>query len=356
MRIHSTFSFTAPIVLLALAGAGRQASVEPLSAEAKRSTIDSLITAMNETYVFPETAKKVEADLKARLAGGEYDTIDQGAMLAQKLTEEMNSICKDAHLRVRFSKDPLPIRENRDRPSKAEEEQQVHFIRLMNGGISSAERLIGNVGYIDTTGFMPREFAARAIDSAMAFMQDTDALIIDMRHNGGGDPDTVRYFCSYLFDKKPVLLNTIWMRGDSKAAEFWTLDKLPGTRYLKKDVYVLSGKRTGSGAEEFCYDLKNLHRALIVGESTWGGANPGSVARLNDHFSAFIPHGRAINPYTKTNWEGTGVEPDIKVPADDSLKTALGLAIRRLQDKATAPFDKDRLSGALKEVEAGHFK
>ena len=104
---------------------------------------------------------------------------------------------------------------------------------------------------------------------------------------------------------------------------------MPGKRYLNKDVYVLTSKRTFSGAEEFTYNLKNLKRATIIGETTGGGAHPGGGFRINEHFGIFVPTGRAISPITKTNWEGTGVSPDIDVPADQALVVARLAALKK---------------------------
>ncbi|AIE85544.1 S41 family peptidase [Fimbriimonas ginsengisoli] len=318
-----------------------------ISADDRRSTIDSLVSAIQERYVFPDLGKKAGEALKAKLASGGYDTLSAGPDFAKALTEDINAICKDAHFRVRYSEKPLPVRAQRAAPSQKEIDQDRWFTHKANAGFEKVERLLGNVGYIRVDGFFDPEIAARPIQAAMDFVGDTDALIIDVRYNGGGDPATVRLLCSYLFDPKPVHLNDIYMREGNRTEQFWTLSKLPGRRYVGKPVYVLTSKRTGSGAEEFSYDLKNLRRATIVGTSTWGGANPGGVVRLNDHFGAFIPVGRAINPYTKTNWEGTGVDPDIHVASEDALATAQRIAVEKLLAEAKSEDDKARLADAL---------
>jgi C-terminal processing protease CtpA/Prc len=126
---------------------------------------------------------------------------------------------------------------------------------------------------------------------------------------------------------------------------------VPGRRYTGKEVYVLTSKRTFSGAEEFTYNLKNLKRATIVGETTGGGAHPGGTRRVTDHFAVWVPSGRAINPITKTNWEGTGVTPDIAVPADQALATAHVAALKHLKEQATDSDERKGLEDALRDVQ-----
>jgi C-terminal processing protease CtpA/Prc len=162
---------------------------------------------------------------------------------------------------------------------------------------------------------------AGAATEAMSKVADTDALIIDLRDNGGGQPAMVAYISSYLFDQR-THLNDIWDRRTDRTQEFWTRN-VPGKKYGgTKPVFVLTARRTFSGAEEFSYNLKSLKRATIIGETTGGGAHPVSPHRINSHFTIGVPFARAINPITKTNWEGAGVAPDIKVPASDALETA----------------------------------
>jgi C-terminal processing protease CtpA/Prc len=159
----------------------------------------------------------------------------------------------------------------------------------------------------------------------MAKLADVSALIVDLRENGGGSPAMVAHISSYLFSKR-THLNDLWERRGNKTTEFWTKPELPGRKVGDNvPVYVLTASRTFSGAEEFTYNLKNLKRATIVGETTGGGAHPVSGHRINDHFMIGVPFARAINPYSKTNWEGTGVAPDVKVPAADAMTTALRL-------------------------------
>jgi C-terminal processing protease CtpA/Prc len=182
----------------------------------------------------------------------------------------------------------------------------------------------------------------------MNFINGTDALIIDMRKNGGGNPAMVALVCSYLFGPEPVHLNDLYWREGNRTDEFWTKKEVAGKRYLNKDVYVLTSKRTFSGAEEFTYNLKNLKRATIIGETTGGGAHPGGGFRINEHFGVFVPTGRAISPITKTNWEGTGVTPDISVPADQALLVARLMALKKTLSIVPNP---DFKAGVQDEIE-----
>jgi C-terminal processing protease CtpA/Prc len=321
-----------------------------VDAAAKKQTVEALFTSMNQYYVFPDKAKEAEKAVKARLASGAYDGVKDGAEFAKLVTEDMRKVCQDAHLHVRFSETKLPEREEARQPTQAEIAEARRQTLRGNAGLQRVERLPGNVGLIKINGFHDPELAAEPIRAAMDFVANTDALIFDLRDNGGGDPSTVQLLCSYLFGEKPVHLNDIYFRPENRTTEFWTLKSVPGKRYEDREVYVLTSKRTGSGAEEFAYNLKNLKRATIVGSSTWGGANPGGMIRLNDHFSAFVPSGRAINPITKTNWEGVGVQPDVEVAPEGALKAAHVLALKSLLAKAK-PEDRKLLTSTLELIE-----
>jgi C-terminal processing protease CtpA/Prc len=162
----------------------------------------------------------------------------------------------------------------------------------------------------------------------------------------------VAVMCSYFFAAgQPRHLNDIYTRKTDKTQQFWTLPYLPGKRYVNKDVYILTSKRTFSGAEEFTYNLKNLQRATVVGETTGGGAHPTSGERINNHFMIGVPFARAINPITKTNWEGAGVTPDIACPADHALKIAYLSALKKQQEQATDPRVLDELKTTIATTE-----
>ena len=319
-----------------------------VDAAARKEVVDTLVKRLNDTYVFPETASKMEQAIRAHSAAGEYEQITSARQFAEKLTADLQAVSHDKHLRVRYSHDSIAVRPDGPGEPSAEEREAVRreLVRI-NYGFERVERLPGNIGYIDLRGFTPAEIGGgETVAAAFTFLANTDALIIDIRKNGGGDPNQVALICSYLFGSERVHLNDLhWRDGKGeRVEEFWTLKDIPGRRYEGKDVYVLTSSYTFSGAEEFANNLKTLKRATVIGETTGGGANPGGGNRLAEHFAAFIPTGRAVNPITKTNWEGTGVEPDVKVPADQALHVAQLAALKKASDATK----DEMLKGAIK--------
>jgi len=323
-----------------------------VDAAARKEVIETLVKRLNEAYIFPDTAARMEQAVRARLAKGEYDQLTSAKKFAEKLTADVQEVSRDKHLRVRYSAQPIPERPAARREPTAEEREQFRReMSRINYGFQKIERLPGNIGYVEFRGFLDPEGGADTVASVFNFLGNTDAIIFDLRKNGGGDPAMVALICSYLFGPEPVHLNSLhWRDGKGeRVEEFWTRKEVAGRRYTGKDIYVLTSNRTFSGAEEFTYNLKNLKRATIIGETTGGGANPGGGNRLAKHFGAFIPTGRAVSPITKTNWEGTGVEPDVKVPAEQALRTAQVMALKKAVEKAT----DDELKGALqREIDA----
>jgi len=241
--------------------------------------------------------------------------------------------------------------DQRDGPPPPDEMERMRAIAArVNFGFEKLERLEGNIGYLDLRGFLPAALAGETVTAAMNFLANTQAVIIDLRQNGGGEPAEVALISSYLFGSDPVHLNDLYWRPTNETHQWWTSAYVPGKRLTGKDVYILTSNRTFSAAEEFTYNLKSLKRATIIGETTGGGAHPGGPRRINDHFFVNVPSGRAINPITKTNWEGKGVEPDIKVPADKALKTAHLMALEKELPAEKDPAVKSAIEKLKKEL------
>ena len=291
--------------------------------------IDGAVASLNEFYVYPETAKKMEEALRARQKRGEYDAVEDAEAFAELLTEHLQQVSHDKHLRVDFSPAVLP-KEGAPRDPNMDARMRTQMERE-NCLFQKLERLPSNIGYLKFNAFLPPDICGPTAIAAMNFLGNVDAIIFDLRDNGGGDPRMVALISTYLFDQ-PTHLNDLYNRKEDASEQFWTLPYVPGKRLAGKPVFVLTSKYTFSGAEEFAYNLKNLKRATIIGETTGGGAHPVSGHRIDDHFMIDVPFARAVNPISKTNWEGTGVEPDIKVPADQALDVAKEKAAEQIKN------------------------
>ncbi len=332
-------------LLLAAVPQPRQAAGQPprpsrdttIDVATRGQIIDTLIARLDAGYVFPERAAEMGRDLRARVARGEYASLTSAIGFADTLTAHLQAVSHDKHLRVRYSDQPFPS--GRQGPSPEEERQMRERAKADNYGIGTPDRLQGNVAYLEIRTFgIPPQVMGDALTEAMTAVADADALIIDVRRNGGGSPHAVALVSSYLFGPDTVHLNSLYWRPANRTDHFWTRASVPGKRFgPTKPVFVLTSRRTFSAAEEFTYNLQSRKRAIIVGDTTGGGAHPGGGQRLNDHFMAFVPSGRAINPITQTNWEGTGVRPDIAVPSDQAREAAHRAALELLQRTRKAP-------------------
>jgi retinol-binding protein 3 len=315
---------------------------QQLDAAKRSEVVESAATRIEQSYVLAEHATAMAKAIREKLRRGAYDRITDAAALAETLANDLRAISKDKHLNVAFSPGGPP--------SVAQQENDA---RRGNFGFVTAQVLDGNIGYIDIRQFLPPELAARTADAAMAFVADTDALIFDLRHHKGGRPEMVAYLTSYLFASEPVLLNELYSREKNATVQFRT-HVVPGRRYSGK-VYLLTSSFTFSAAEEFAYNLKHLGRATLVGETTGGGAHPVGLYQLPHGFVGYFPNRRAVNPITKTNWEGIGVAPDVKAAADDALRVALARiaedrkpanpAVRAALDAWLQSFNEDDRAG-----------
>lgn len=322
-----------------------------VDADMRRHVVNRAIASLEAHYIDQNVARAVAEELPQRVAVGGYCDLIGPDEFAARLTAELQSITQDKHIRVRHN--PIAASEpSRNVPSEDEQQEYVDRGRACNFGMERVERLPHNIGYIDIRGFMQASVAGEAVAAAMTLVAHTDALVFDLRRNRGGDPATVALLSSYLFDKR-THLNSIYFREGERTEQFWSHDWVPGTRYgQNKPVFVLVSQLTFSAAEEFAYNLKSLRRGIVVGESTGGGAHPGGYRWLSDHFSVFVPFGRPVNPVSQSNWEGVGVEPDVRTPAADALRVAQLLALRELAKKSSDPARSRLMHERIEELEA----
>jgi len=299
-----------------------------------REIVTTALSLLRANYVFPEVAERAATAVEARLAAGEYDNLDE-ITLTELATRHLQEVTGDKHLRLRLGGGPPPGRDRPEEPDEPRDHQARRLAmrqrgRLDNFGIRRVERLDGNVGYLDLRRVAMPANAGPAIGAAMELVAGTYALIIDLRHNGGGAPEGVMFWCSYLLTEEPTHLNDIFHADTGETRQFWALPYVPGTRYVDRPVYVLIGRRTFSGGEELCYNLQALGRAELIGETTGGGAHPTRGFPISRAVGIGIPFARSVNPVTGTNWEGTGVTPDVAVPEAEAHDVAYGKALRHV--------------------------
>ena len=313
-----------------------------------REIVTTAMALLRANYVFPEVAERAAAAVEARLATGEYDDLDE-ITLTELVTRHLQDETRDKHLRLRLGGGPGPggpggpgpggpepdAGEPRDHEARLRAMRKIG--RLDNFGIRRVERLDGNVGYLDLRRVAMAANAGPAIAAAMELVAGTYALILDLRNNGGGSPEGVALWCSYLLTEEPVHLNDIFHADTGETRQFWAFPYVPGTRYTDRPVYVLTGPRTFSGGEELCYNLQALGRAELIGETTGGGAHPTRGFRISPAVHIGIPFARSINPVTGTNWEGTGVVPDVAVPEAQAYDVAYATALRHVLDLHDVP-------------------
>ena len=290
----------------------------------KIETIKAVSKVINENYIFPEVSDKIIQLLNSKLSDDQYASVKDPNEFASVLTLDIQSFNHDKHLRVLF--EPKRIAEENivistEDSLKLEQKYQAIF-RRNNYYFKETRILEGNIGYLDLRKFKDPKHAGETAISAMTFLSNSDAIIIDLRNNGGGTPKMVQLIASYFFSNEAVHLNSVYKRKENLTKQFWTLPYVQGKRMPDVPLYILTSSRTFSAAEEFCYDLQSLKRAIIVGETTGGGAHPGGRIKATDQYNVWTPTGRAINPITNTNWEGVGVRPHIKIPAQEALLTA----------------------------------
>jgi len=328
-------------VLLAAAGAGlawQQGLAQPgppqrdmpLDATMRQEVVTQLNAQMQRHYVDEAKAAQLAQALQARLQQGDFDRITSAQKLAETLTEAMQQQLHDKHLEVRYFEKAIPEDTGQDQTQEDEARDLVEWQRF-NFGFAGLSRLRGNIGYLNLRQFGRPEFVAGRIEAAMTLLADTQALVIDLRHNEGGDPDSVMLLASYLFDQPTHLSDIVWPRENNRTDARWTMAQAPGRRYgQSRPVYLLTSEDTFSAGEDFAMALKDTGRATLVGEVTGGGAHPGDRRRLTAHFMMNVPAGRTVSPVTHTDWEGVGVKPDIEVSEKKAMDVAQVEILKRL--------------------------
>ena len=332
-------------------GQAQQADMA-LDGAQRAALIHAIDLKLNQAYVFPELGQQAGLALRLHQKKGDYNAINSAEKFSSVVTEHLAAVTHDKHLRVFYSAAPIPKPDPSSGPTQAQIAEELAGMRTQNFGIERLERLPFNIGYLALNAFAPAHAAAQSLGAAMTVLTHTDALIIDLRRNGGGDPATVAMLASYFIDFR-THLNDIYYRDGDRTEQMWSSDFVVGSRYgEKKDVYILTSHDTFSAAEDFSYTMKNLKRATVVGESTGGGAHPGDVVPLDEHFALFVPNGRSISPVTKTDWEGVGVTPDMASSAANAMVAAQVAILQKMAVVESNPARLGRLNARIAAVQA----
>ena len=329
VRVDGKPPFAIDTLILSAVPKGTSLSDFTLDAISRARVVDGVIANVDSAYVFPDVAHKMSAALRQSLEHGDYNEITSGVIFANILTRQLQALCHDHHVSINYSPEVLPEFHRNTSPSEAEREASRRDLESKRCGFAREEILAGNIGYLKIDQFAPPDICAPTAIAAMNVVANTNALVIDLRDNTGGDFAMAMLLASYLFSE-PTHLADWWDRETNETKAFWTSRDVEGMRFgNEKPVYVLTSNKTFSCAEAFAYGLQMAKRATIIGERTGGGAHAGRLRRIDDHFSVGVPSVRTINPISKTNWEGVGVMPDVKVAVADALGAALKLAAAR---------------------------
>jgi hypothetical protein len=299
----------------------RQRLDDPEYVLAVARKVDSLLVA---NYVLPEAAERYAAEFRRGYTTGAYNAFTDPVEYAAQLTADLIEITGDSHFSFRVIQVSQPSED-----SESHLRHPVRYFRLgqrENLGYFKLEWIEGKVGLLDLRRFYPVSLSRDMVDAAMLFLSNAQAIVIDVRENGGGAGESLQYFCSYFLDY-PTQLTSDYSRRHDFLTEYWTTAEVSGTRRTDVPVFIVVGERTFSAAETFAYDMQANGRATLVGDSTGGGAHSVDLFQVDDLFEIYIPTSRAINPVTGENWEGVGVIPDVIVPSEAALDSALVLAL-----------------------------
>jgi C-terminal processing protease CtpA/Prc len=300
--------------------------------------IDSLVKKLSG-YVFPKRIEEIRGAVLQAARAYSLNKAAPAQVLVDTLNARFSVTSHDKHLKLSYNPDTT---------------RHGDFIgrlaREHDNGFDKIEIFPGNIGYMRIVGFFPSPGTAESMGSAFDMVASTDALIIDLRNNTGGEMETALLSVSHLL-KESVDLFDLHFPGEQKIEQHWSASYVPGKRYLDKPVYVLTSSSTFSGAEAFAYALQAEKRATIVGETTGGGANITELIRLPGGFLLSLPVGSPIEPKTQTNWETVGVKPDINVSSEKALLESYRTALQKVDAQAADSTDRKEIDQILKRLQ-----
>lgn len=330
-------------VLLLSVAIGASAADEALTPAVKSAVLDGVVARLESTYVDTEAAPRIVKALRARQEGRAYDAVTNAAQFAEMVTRDLRSVNGDLHLGLRYSKEPPPP------PGRGV--SAFGDPRLLNFGMGKAEILDGNVGYLEITAFTGGDYKDAVVD-ALRFLSRTDAVILDVRRNGGGASDMSHFIFSHFFGSTPLPTINVRTRASSEPSHRMSLADVPGPRRPEVPLFVLISQATGSAAEEFSFVLKNRRRATLVGRRTAGAGHMVAQVPAGHGFTLSVSITLVSDPETGAEWEQVGVQPDIAVAPEQALVAAHAAALRKVAAGVTDPSRSEVLRRLIETNEA----
>lgn len=329
-----------------------KAQTAVLNSMVTRVVIDSLASQINKYYVLKDAAVKMSGYLKLRYEQGYYNKIEDPYELADLINADMYATHHDEHFRVEYN--PVLAAEVSGEIDDVPEmlAKKLEQDKACNFGFKKIELLTGNIGYLEISQFARlNKYSKAAATNALTLLANTRALIIDLRYGRGGSPEMVNYIAGYFFKNKTHLAD-IYIRNENITLPYYSTPDTVNKTLHSIPIYILTGNRTFSAAEGLAFSLQKLKRATLVGETTRGGAHTVAYKPLSNGFVCDIPFGKVTDPVSKTNWEGTGVIPDIKISAEKALEAAQGKILDEAMNAAKDTVSLARVLWQMKLVEA----
>lgn len=331
-----------------------QKTGKPVSTQQQKQIIDSALRILKANYIFPAVIPAMEKQLQQKLAEGAYAKFTTVEEFLKNINADLEQWSNDRHVNIFF--DPVRVKQIKAQSNSGSQQtftpEFVQRAKYENFMVRKAERLDGNVGYIKFNAFVDTALSKGTLLSTMNFVANSNALIIDLRQNGGGNSWTMAFLLNY-FLPDSTIINEQRSRSTASVSRSYVVHE-PQVNKFSKDipVYILVSKRTSSAAEAFAYTLQSYRRATVVGEITNGEANPGYLFPVNDEMYIMVPAFENINPITRTNWQGKGVVPDISIHTDKALTAALAAAYRDLSEITTVAQLKNVYSSLAEDLRA----
>ena len=302
---------------------GPDFSIEPME---RRELVTAILRALDDKYVFPEIAARNRPELERRWSESALQEVTSARKLTEKINADLRRLFRDKHVFLRPARSMPMIFDDRE-PTEVELADLAMLEAPGHFGVARVEVVSGGIGVLELDHFPLVKVPGmeQAASDAMAAVADANALVVDLRRNGGGDGDTVSLFLSYLFDE-PKLLNETYDRIANVKTAQWTRAEVRGKRYTKGPVFVLTSRHTFSAGEGFAYAVQTLKRGTVVGETTGGGGHHNTFVKVGKEFVLSVAFTVSKSPVTGTNWDGVGAKPDVVANADDAFDIALKMA------------------------------